>query len=94
MTFRSRDGIEAALVDLDLISLDHCRSDAPRWTDRPARARRQTQEKSPKKAEVTPPEDLMRAHGVLDRLLLPYVPGKCSNFALYTSGQTNPPRLL
>jgi hypothetical protein len=35
-----------------------------------------------KKAEVTPPEDLMRAHGVLDRLLLPYVPGKCSNFAL------------
>jgi hemerythrin-like domain-containing protein len=44
-------------------------------TGRAARGRRKEEprsEKSEKKEEVTPPEDLMREHGVLDRVLLLY----------------------
>ena len=37
-----------------------------------ARIRRKTEPRSESKEEVTPPEDLMREHGVLDRVLLLY----------------------
>ncbi|HEY2246390.1 MAG TPA: hemerythrin domain-containing protein [Bradyrhizobium sp.] len=39
---------------------------------REARGRRKEESRSEKKEEVTPPEDLMREHGVLDRVLLLY----------------------